>query len=69
MQAPALPALLQTGNKDTEERQEVSEVQGVKLFELRRKTDIFGVPGTGSVAQGGDFRQWKSRSYVVDSVH
>ena len=51
MQAPALSALLQTGDKDTEEKQEVSEVRGVKLFELRKKIDISGVSGIGTAAQ------------------
>jgi len=59
VQAPALPALPQTGDKDTEERQEVPKVRGVKLFELRRKIDISGVSGIGTVAQGVIFDNGK----------
>ena len=59
MQAPALLALLQTGDKDTEERQEVPKVREVKLFELRRKIDISGVSGIGTVAQGVIFDNGK----------
>jgi len=60
MQAPALLALLQTGDKDTEERQEVPKVREVKLFELRRKIDISGVSGIGTVAQGVIFDNGKA---------
>ena len=59
MQAPALPTLLQPGDKDTKERQEVPEVREVKLFELRRKIDISGVSGIGTVAQGVIFDNGK----------